>query len=723
MRHLLNRPTAHWLGIILATFVALTCGHNIALPLFEGNDEGPHYQYVDYLATQRRTPDLNRPFAVSHEVNQPPLYYALGALLIAPIDRRDFAEIYRVLPDFTGGIINDHVLAREREFPPRGAVLAMRLLRLFSTLLGAGVLICIFATAKLVFARDDLALLATALMAFNPKFLHMSAQVNNDIALGFTSALVLWQCARLVGQAGPITLRQALALGGSIGLATLCKYGGLALWGPAVLALGWNVGATVVGATATLAVARARAWATASVAPTVAFAVVAGPLLVYNVVQYGHPLAWAQVQLANAGLRRAVPLSSELIVAYLPSVLTSVWDFFGYGIHFGETVNQIMLGVMGLAAIGLIVAAYRRQLPRTSVLLAVAGLTALVAFISWMRVYDETRNARLLVAAFPTLAIFVAAGLLGWMPHRWRNALVALCSVSAGLASLAALLGFLIPAYATPPELPTSELASINTAPVHFDNGIQLLQAALEPTHLNNTDSTHVMILWRASHPITITYRLVIEAFDEHGQSLSRQDTLPFNGRFATPRWQPNATYRDEYTLPITNSNSTRSVATIFVGWYEYRPPYRLVHVADNGAVSVPIGQIKVRGTAPSPNKQPERPFAATFGDGIALEGFDLHDGQITLYWRSHGTPAKNYTVFVHALDAHGKPMGQSDAAIDYPTALWDAGEQIIDTHLPTGLSDAASIQVGLYDAATGARLSANHPDGTPWPDNAVQIK
>ena len=125
----------------------------------------------------------------------------------------------------------------------------------------------------------------------------------------------------------------------------------------------------------------------------------------------------------------------------------------------------------------------------------------------------------------------------------------------------------------------------------------------------------------------------------------------------------------------------------------------------------------------PSPDKQPERPFAATFGDGIALEGFDLHDGQITLYWRSHSTPTKNYTVFVHALDAQGKPMSQSDATLAYPTALWDAGEQIIDTHLLTGLSDAASIQVGLYDPTTGARLSANHPDGAPWPDNAVQIK
>ena len=713
MHRLLNRPTSHWLGLILVIFVVLACGHSVALPLFEGNDEGPHYQYVDYLATEHQLPDLNRPFAVSHEVNQPPLYYMLGALLIAPIDRRDFADVYRILPDLTGGIINDHV-ARERELLPRGAVLAMRLLRFFSTLLGVGMLICIYATAKLIFARDELAVLATALLAFDPKFLHMSAQVNNDIALGFTSALVLWLCARIVCQAGPITQRQALALGGSMGLATLCKYGGLALWGPALVALGWAI--------------RRPGQAKQPRQPLglplqvgLAFAVVAGPLLVYNQLQYGHPLAWEQVQLANAGLRRTVPLSPDLILAYLPSVLTSMWSFFGYGIHFNDTVNQVMLGVMACAAIGFLIALFRRAIPNTALLLAVAGLIALAAFISWMRVYEETRNARLMVAAFPALAIFVAAGLLGWVPQRWRTWATVGCGSVALLASGVALFGFLIPVYATPAELSATALSQISSAPLRFDNGIQLLQANLQPTRMNSADRALVSIVWQASRAMTTTYRLVIEAFDEHGASLARLDTLPFDGRFATPRWQPGAAYRDTYALPITSS--VRAVAQVYVGWYEHRPPYRLVRVVNSAAVSVPIGQIKVRGPAPRPDTTAQQPFATTFEDAIALEGFDRRGDQLTLYWRSRGTPARNYTVFVHALDAQGQLIGQSDAAIAYPTGLWDAGERVIDVHQVPQLTQAASIQVGLYDPATGVRLPATRPDSTLWNDGVVRVE
>ncbi|HEY3341253.1 MAG TPA: hypothetical protein VGK81_04505, partial [Anaerolineae bacterium] len=73
--------------IILAVFVAFCLANNFAVPLFEGNDEGDHFLYVNYIATNRGLPDLNQSWAISHEIVQPPLYYVVSSLFVAWTDR------------------------------------------------------------------------------------------------------------------------------------------------------------------------------------------------------------------------------------------------------------------------------------------------------------------------------------------------------------------------------------------------------------------------------------------------------------------------------------------------------------------------------------------------------------------------------------------------------------------------------------------------------------
>ena len=102
----------------------------------------------------------------------------------------------------------------------------------------------------------------------------------------------------------------------------------------------------------------------------------------------------------------------------------------------------------------------------------------------------------------------------------------------------------------------------------------------------------------------------------------------------------------------------------------------------------------------------------------------------LTLYWRALRQPADDFTVFVHLLGPAGDVVAQADSqprANQYPTSIWDAGEQISDMYklaLPADLPRGDyRLQVGMYRLATGERLPAQRANGEVWPDNAILLK
>lgn len=121
-----------------------------------------------------------------------------------------------------------------------------------------------------------------------------------------------------------------------------------------------------------------------------------------------------------------------------------------------------------------------------------------------------------------------------------------------------------------------------------------------------------------------------------------------------------------------------------------------------------------------------EYPLAATFGDDIALLGYDIEGGPLRpgaplglrLYWQALDPPNDNYSLFIHltVLD-NQEPLAQSDGApgpAERPTLTWDApGETIISPPLTLALPPdlppgAYRVALGLYDYDTGARLPVN---------------
>ncbi|MCB0035847.1 MAG: hypothetical protein KDE51_17570, partial [Anaerolineales bacterium] len=74
-----------WAIALTVTVFVLATAVSLINPLFEAPDEHLHYRFVRDLLNEQQLPiqELDEPPSQSH---QPPLYYALGALLVASVD-------------------------------------------------------------------------------------------------------------------------------------------------------------------------------------------------------------------------------------------------------------------------------------------------------------------------------------------------------------------------------------------------------------------------------------------------------------------------------------------------------------------------------------------------------------------------------------------------------------------------------------------------------------
>jgi 4-amino-4-deoxy-L-arabinose transferase-like glycosyltransferase len=144
-------------------------------------------------------------------------------------------------------------------------------------------------------------------------------------------------------------------------------------------------------------------------------------------------------------------------------------------------------------------------------------------------------------------------------------------------------------------------------------------------------------------------------------------------------------------------------------------------------------------------------PKQARFGDGIELLGYEARPGplraqnepldgadervvptgspvQINLYWRALTPIDRDYTLFVHVFDAEGQRVAQRDLPPrheDYPPSRWQPGELVVDRAdlaLPALPPGAYRVALGLYDAASGARLPVTGTDGIDVADGALTL-
>jgi len=191
--------------IILFAFFGLALVYNVVTPAGEGVDEVAHLQYTLYLKQYHALPVMvgNAGSDTIIMGFHPPLYYAVTALVIAPLLTDDLSRALPPNPHFvwiegTGpgnrNIFLHSPVTGNDPLPYQGVVLAIHLLRVVSALQGIIALLAVRALLRTFFQPNTILVLAgTAATAFQPTFLTTFSVAKNDATVSVFILLgMLW---------------------------------------------------------------------------------------------------------------------------------------------------------------------------------------------------------------------------------------------------------------------------------------------------------------------------------------------------------------------------------------------------------------------------------------------------------------------------------------------------------------------------------------------------
>ncbi len=705
---------------LVGVFVALAWVYAWRTPPLEAPDESTHLAMADYIATHGALPVQRRGEETlwAQEGSQPPLYYMLGALLIAPIARDDLPNVLAATnPHARIGLpaSADEANANVYLHPPKanrwsGALLALQVLRAFSVALGALTVWQVYAVARLAAPRDPwVAPLAQALTAFTPTFVHISASVNNDnmvVALATVSLALILRSAR-----EGLTARRVWALGAALALGTLAKLSGWALYPLAALALlwRWRQGDSP------------RALARAALVWALCWAALAGWWYARNLALYGEFFG-LQTMLDIFGRRRMDSIWA--LLGEFEGFRVSYWAIFGW---FNVRVHGAFYAYADLfaltAALGVGVWLWRRARARTwdalapvALLIAFVGLVAAgVMRWTWQ---TSASQGRLLFPAISAVSTLAALGLRALAPPK-REAVTALLLAPFALMTVAVPLRALPRAFAPPPLLGALPAEAV---PVYARwEGIELLGYRTEARAVHPRGALAVTLYWRVTAPPAHDYSLYLHLFGRDMQQLGALDTYPARGNWPARAMPVGRVVADRYVIPLQADHPRAPTALkLQVGWWNYATGEYLQAVDADGqplpSVLLAVGKLVDPLAAPP---HADHAVQAAFGGFAQLRGWSLSAEalapedvfRVALVWQATGTPAQDWTVFVHLLDAQGQAVAFGDAPPlggQYPTTLWDAGEWVEDVHtvrLPADLlTGEYTLCVGWYDAATFVR-------------------
>jgi hypothetical protein len=413
--------------VIIAVYVALALAYAGATPRWQNPDEPAHYNYARQIADQARLPVLSAGdydqdalerlkaskfagnpdvSAIRYESYQPPLYYALGGLVIAVTPGVDFD---------------------------------LHAMRLLSIVLGVLVLATVYAIGRAVAPGDALvALGATALVAFNPQHIAVTTAANNDVLGELLLALMTLLAIR---RAGGMSRRRFVAAGAALlGLAFLTKV--TAYTGVVLLAVGEIAWWARYSRGERFAENAGDEGLRSSLAALVT--IIGGALLisgwwfVRNALVYGgmDVLGTARHDLVVVGQPRTL-WGLDALRHFVVTTFQSFWGVFGWmGAPIDVRLYWLLALVTGLALVGLAILAARRLRSMT----AAQGWTAVILALQLaliagvMVVYNLSYiqpQGRYLFPANAAIAVLLA---LGWREMVGRPYLLTLLTAAGGVA-------------------------------------------------------------------------------------------------------------------------------------------------------------------------------------------------------------------------------------------------------------------------------------------------
>lgn len=546
-----------WLGLIIGVYIVLGVVMSVIVPLGESPDEIDHFRFVQALLIEQTLP-IMQPVAadnVTMEANQPPLYYALSAVVAAPVSPTEYVD-----PQFVTCFLfetdapgRQHLYVHDsaEAFPWSGPPLAFHLVRLLSVALGGLTVWLAYKLGRLlILHQPEVGLLAAALLAFNPQFIFITASVNNDVLTALLGAAIVVVSVALVMEdqlqviggwrhvAQSPFYRRTFFLGVLLGLGALTKLALFALWLVALLAVvatwgkakrerGVGIKELVVG----LAVLGL---------PVV---LIAGWWYVRGQWLYGDPLAW-DVHLAAKGdsVLRVAPFAWTDLVEFGRIHFQSYWALFGWlNIAWPGWVYWLvgLLVVSGLVGIVRYTAQLRRNwrdlMPLGLTILAVLGV-----YVSLLR-YIQTINwsgyqGRLAYAVAVPIAALLAVGLVTLFGR------IGAIITGGGMALLAIVTLLLVIAPAYPRPLIYEPDASLPRTCIHFASGFTIEAFAAPDVVRPNETATVTLHSYGYSDSKSLPLRIQLVGVD--GVVLAEAEA-------ASGSWQRDTTGAVTFTVPI----------------------------------------------------------------------------------------------------------------------------------------------------------------------------
>ncbi len=746
------------LRLLLLAHVVLGVIYAFATPLFEASDELWHYPMVKRLADGQGLP-VQDPANVGpwrQEGSQPPLYYAMMAVATFWIDTTDVDQVRVINPHADNGIItpdgNNNIVVHQpgEAWVFSGTVLAVRLIRVLSVLLGT---LTVYATYRLGLSvlpdRPAVALAAAALAGFTPMFLFISASVNNDTLAVALSSLTLWLLADWIRRPPAGLSRRHLALGVLLGLGALSKQSALGLAGlaaGAVLVAPWAHGRGWLGGLRLPGLTRLMAEALGVLALA---AVIAGWWYVRNWQLYGDWMGWNQF-LAIVGAR---PAEASLLQLWGERVgfVAAYWGLFGgVSVAMPDAVYSVLNLLAAAATLGLawggLSAARARAISREQVVLwglQIAWLAALmVGLIRWSS-QTWASQGRLIFPGIAALSLLLAmgwaivsAGLQRAIGATARS--IVFAAYPAGLAGLALVVPFTViaPHYAQPPALTAEARATLGEPSAELGPFRMLAGRVLTPEAVPGGSVT-VELTWEVLAATDRDWSLFVHLTSSEGLILAQRDRYPGGGAFATHTLAAGRTWTERIVLSVPRGVTSPEPARVVIGLYDLRDGVRLTTPA--GADSVELPDAVVLARDPITIEGDEIPYAIerVWGGTIELTGYDVDRRvarpgeavQVTLVWRALAKPPRNYAVSARIRGndfTRWAAWDQWPLAGLAPTGAWAPGNVIVDPYTltldpntPPGLY---RLEVMVYDAETQAVLPLWNAEGFPSDQGSLTL-
>lgn len=706
--------------LIALLYVVLALATSNSLPPFESADEAPHFLVSHHLLTERSLPtipsradvtaaagrgDVIAQWAI--ESHQPPLYYAIGALLMMPTQRTDLTDYLR--PNeliFTRGIPADNANVWLHDpNPPRGDThIALTIGRLYSLVLSTLTLWLIYRAAMLATDSPLIALTAMLTVAGLHTFQSIGSSYNNDnlVTLLYTAGVVV---TLHMWRARSIRPREIVLLSVILSAIALTKITGGSLF------------AVVYGALLLGALRRrftVRAALTAIIVTGLVALALAGWWYLRNWSLYGDPLATKATQ-SLWGREFARAEESGSVFGEISRVWRSFWFMTGH-LHqpvYGATWYYVY--VTAAAALGVVgwLIPRRPKIDRDVLLiLGVAGALP-VALLAVGTLSIDISYGRLL---FPALVGVIPLLAAGW--KRTAGRFAPLLTVPLYVMAVIGFTQTLPDAYPRPQVVAALPPQAV---PVNVQSGGLTLVG-----YERLTDS--------ADSGESVRFNLYLSGSNRQNPALfaalidavtleNRGDTAVFPATMPTDSLAPDVIYRVPLRITLDSQAQALppSLLRLQLGWQTMTDTDYLPQTLSSGES---LEVLLVDGTtfvdwgydAPTPQTRTD----AVFGRSIALDGASFSAQQVragenvdlTLLWRYLLPMDADYVATVQMLDANGQLITQRDGDVTgYPTSQWRAAPPFADSRtlsIPPGTpAGTYRVWVGWYRLPDAARLPA----------------